>query len=168
LRFAHDWDFALRMTRVAELALLPEPLLNYRVHQRNTIRQDKAAMIFEICWILAVHLPHDIKDTDFISQNVLEKRVDQLLYSIFTFKCERVLNVMLLQELSRDTEQAMSLLEPNNPVRNRYLQYICQTIQTGDENGAQNTRGIPKDLPSKAKWTARRLLARFSGLVKFL
>ncbi len=57
LRYMHDWDFALRLARVAPLCLLPEPLLRYRVHPQNTIRQDQPAMIFELCWILAVHYP---------------------------------------------------------------------------------------------------------------
>jgi glycosyltransferase involved in cell wall biosynthesis len=163
LRFAHDWDFALRMTRMAEVVLLPEPLLSYRVHQRNTIRQDQAAMIFEICWILAVHLPPSIVDADFISQRALEKRVDQLLESIYTFNCERVLNLMLLQELSKDPEQAMRLLEPNDPVRNQYMQHIRQTILGGKINASQIPSQDPGNMPDKLKRAARRLLARLSG-----
>jgi glycosyltransferase involved in cell wall biosynthesis len=159
LRFAHDWDFALRMTREAELVLLPEPLLSYRVHQQNTIRQDQAAMIFEICWILAVHLPPSISDPNFIRQSTLEKRVDQLLQSIYTFNCERVLNLMLLQELSKDPEQAMRLLEPNDPVRNQYLEYIRQTILGGKINASQIPSQGPENLPGKLKRAARRLLA---------
>jgi glycosyltransferase involved in cell wall biosynthesis len=159
LRFAHDWDFALRMTREAELVLLPEPLLSYRVHQQNTIRQDQAAMIFEICWILAVHLPPSISDPNFIRLSTLEKRVDQLLQSIYTFNCERVLNLMLLQELSKDPEQAMRLLEPNDPVRNQYLEYIRQTILGGKINASQIPSQGPENLPGKLKRAARRLLA---------
>src|SRR5262249_133442 len=57
LRFVHDWDFALRVARDSEVAVVPKALLKYRLHPNNTIRQDHRAMIFEICWILAVHLP---------------------------------------------------------------------------------------------------------------
>ncbi|MFC2055915.1 hypothetical protein ACFLV7_16710, partial [Chloroflexota bacterium] len=67
LRYAHDWDFALRMARVAQMVLLPEPLVNYRVHDENTIREDQPAMIFEICWILAVHLPDHMEDAGFFT-----------------------------------------------------------------------------------------------------
>ncbi|NCT22276.1 cell wall biosynthesis glycosyltransferase, partial [bacterium] len=43
LRYAHDWDFALRMASVARMVLLPEVLMRYRVHAANTIREDRAA-----------------------------------------------------------------------------------------------------------------------------
>jgi acylphosphatase len=44
LRYTHDWDYALRMASAAHLVLLPEPLMRYRVHSSNTIREDQAAM----------------------------------------------------------------------------------------------------------------------------
>jgi glycosyltransferase involved in cell wall biosynthesis len=49
LRYTHDWDFALRLTRIAQLKLLAEPLVRYRIHAANTIRENRAAMVFEIC-----------------------------------------------------------------------------------------------------------------------
>ena len=49
LRFVHDWDFALRLARLGKMVMLPEPLVCYRVHERNTIREDQAVLIFEIC-----------------------------------------------------------------------------------------------------------------------
>ncbi len=55
LRFAHDWDFLLRCARQFRCALLEEPQLQYRIHKRNTISSNRAWMLFEICWIFAVH-----------------------------------------------------------------------------------------------------------------
>jgi len=57
LRFAHDWDFLLRVAREFPCELVPEPLLQYRVHQTNTISSNRAWMLFEICWVLAANLP---------------------------------------------------------------------------------------------------------------
>jgi glycosyltransferase involved in cell wall biosynthesis len=57
LRYAHDWDFALRVQREQPALLLADPLLQYRIHGSNTIRDNRAAMIYEVCWILANHLP---------------------------------------------------------------------------------------------------------------
>jgi hypothetical protein len=37
LRYNHDWDFALRATRVAEPVFVDEPLYRYRIHGANTI-----------------------------------------------------------------------------------------------------------------------------------
>jgi glycosyltransferase involved in cell wall biosynthesis len=102
LRFTHDWDFALRMARIADLIMLPEPLVNYRVHETNTIREDQSAMIFEICWCLAVHMPNHVSDNEFFKRLPPETRVKQLLHSIYVFGCERLLNVMLLQRLSEN------------------------------------------------------------------
>ncbi len=128
LRFTHDWDYALRLAKQAGLALLPEPLLHYRVHASNTIRQDQAAMLFEICWILAVHLPAFYTDTSIFSQPP-EKRIDLLLHSIYTAQCDRALSVMLLQRLHDHLDQALQLLEPDNPERGIYLQFIRQQLQ---------------------------------------
>jgi hypothetical protein len=56
LRFVHDWDFLLRAARFFRCELIEKPLLQYRVHQTNTISSNRAWMLFEICWIYAVHL----------------------------------------------------------------------------------------------------------------
>lgn len=56
LRFAHDWDFVLRAVREFRCELIAQPLLKYRTHATNTISSNRAWMLFEICWIYAVHL----------------------------------------------------------------------------------------------------------------
>ncbi len=124
LRFAHDWDFALRISRIADLILLPEPLLSYRIHPQNTIRKSQNSMIFEICWILAVHLPRAVEDPEFLGSEASEKRIDQLLNSIYTFNCDRVLNMLLLMKLHEQPELALKLLQPQNPIRTRLIEHI--------------------------------------------
>lgn len=57
LRYAHDWDFALRAVEKSKCALLEKPLLQYRVHSNNTISKGRKHMLFEVCWIYAAHLP---------------------------------------------------------------------------------------------------------------
>jgi GT2 family glycosyltransferase len=133
LRFTHDWDYALRLGAQAELALSPEPLVCYRVHATNTIRQDQAAMYFEICWILAVHLPAYGLDLPGSGEPSLEKRVDQLMHSIYTAQCERVLSLMLLQRLHENLDQALQLLEPGDPVRRIYIEYIQERLSASPQ-----------------------------------
>jgi glycosyltransferase involved in cell wall biosynthesis len=133
LRFTHDWDYALRLAGLGELALLPEPLLRYRLHPTNTIRQDQATMLFEICWILAVHLPNYDLVSSASHLPPLETRIDQLLNSIYTAQCERVLSVMLLQGLHDHLDQALRLLVPDDPVRAAYLRYIQQRLHQGTQ-----------------------------------
>lgn len=43
-RFAHDWDFLLRSTYLAEPVLVAAPLLSYRVHGGNTTEQVRQLM----------------------------------------------------------------------------------------------------------------------------
>jgi len=127
LRYTHDWDFALRVARVADLHLEPAPLLDYRVHSSNTIRQDRAAMIFEICWCLAVHLPSHLRDLG--HPRTPPAQVTRLLHSIYTFETEPLLAVMMLLELASRPELASSLLEPENEMRRRMLEYIQARLE---------------------------------------
>lgn len=125
LRYAHDWDFALRMANLARIELIPEALLRYRIHGGNTIRENQARMIFEICWCLAVQLPQHMDDGEWLlNTESSARRVEQLLYSIYTFNMDRVLNAMLLEDLSRNEDLALALLEPGNARRSQYLEYI--------------------------------------------
>ena len=134
LRYAHDWDFALRMARLARLELLPEPLMRYRVHPKNTIRENQAAMIFEICWCLAVHLPSHFSDEHFFREHSMDLRLDQLVNSIYTYSCERILSAMLVQNISSDRERSLSLLQPGDPAREIYLEYITRQLASRNQN----------------------------------
>lgn len=55
LRFTHDWDFLLRAVRDFRCELIERPFLQYRIHATNTISSNRDWMLFEICWIYAVH-----------------------------------------------------------------------------------------------------------------
>lgn len=128
LRYAHDWDFALRMAQWSKISLLPEALLQYRVHPANTIRENHAAMIFEICWCLAVHLPQHLTSiVNAEAQNPLE--LEQALNSIYNFDMDRVLSVMLLQNLAANPCLAAMLLEPTNPYRKIYMDFIYSKLK---------------------------------------
>jgi len=159
LRYMHDWDFALRAAGIAPISLLPEPLLRYRMHAQNTIRHDQAAMVFELCWILAVHIPVALgnsTETEFL---------DRLLHSIYTYQCERVLSVMLAQGLQADDSKALALLKPDNFERAVYIKFIQQSLSkvaVVDAN-ALTTRQF---LISRARRRWETLKARFSRLPK--
>lgn len=53
LRFAHDWDFMFRAVDAYKCIVLPEALMQYRIHGSNTISSNRAWMLFEICWVMA-------------------------------------------------------------------------------------------------------------------
>lgn len=56
LRFAHDWDFALRAAEYGKCAIIEDGLIRYRIHGTNTINTNRKHMLFEICWIYAANL----------------------------------------------------------------------------------------------------------------
>lgn len=59
LRYTHDWDFLLAASAGGDILLVEHPLVRYRVHGNNTIREDgdqaQALMRFEILWTVARH-----------------------------------------------------------------------------------------------------------------
>lgn len=130
LRYAHDWDFALRAAEHSRgrLALLPEPLLNYRIHPQNTIRENKAAMIFEICWILAVHLPGGMQLLASQEDDFPEVYA-RLLNSVYCYRCEPVLIGLFSLGLAHDQDRALQLLDRGNPLRLESLSFIEHTLQ---------------------------------------
>ena len=56
LRFAHDWDFLLRVCEKYNCFNLEIPLMNYRIHGTNTISSNRKWMLFEVCWIIASNI----------------------------------------------------------------------------------------------------------------
>lgn len=58
-RYAHDYDFILRTLAAFpdRIVYIPEPLLSYRVHNRNTITENPAKVDIETFKILMLHLP---------------------------------------------------------------------------------------------------------------
>lgn len=139
LRYAHDWDFALRIARQAPIYLIPEPLVNYRIHASNTIRENHAAMIFEIGWCLAVHLPRYSSNPALLNTSS-PLDVDQLIHSIYLFGAEKMLGVMLLQRLAEDEPLALSLLDVDNPIRQSYLNFISQELSQATSPAAPQNK----------------------------
>ena len=127
LRYSHDWDFALRAAQKTDFMMVPEALLSYRVHGKNTIRENTAAMVYENCWILARHLPNMVKQPWFPNANE-NLRYSQLLNSIYVHHCENVLALLLLRDIAHQEEQAIDLLRPDNPLKLECTQLICERL----------------------------------------
>lgn len=139
LRYTHDWDFALRMARAARMEMLPDALMRYRVHATNTIREDRSAMVFEICWCLAVHLPDHLADR-VLMDIYTAPIVDELLNSIYTFGMDKVLSVMLLQRLAENKPQALKLLAFDHPVRAKYMAFIQHELAKSQERSTPSAQ----------------------------
>ena len=129
LRFAHDWDFLLRSARHFKCELIESPLLQYRIHQTNTISSNRAWMLFEICWIYAVHLKHFTKElfSQLTVAESLSKEVDFLAESINLQGNDKVM-WMLLQYLDEQYNigemSPEDILIENENLRNVFIQHV--------------------------------------------
>lgn len=67
LRYAHDWDFALRASRCGRCLCLPHFFTIYRTHPGNTIKEDKRRVVAEVRHLFARFLadyPEITEQTD--------------------------------------------------------------------------------------------------------
>src|SRR3972149_11032387 len=63
LRYAHDYDFFLRLCSRFKVHVIESPLLKYRKHSSNTIIENEAAVTFEIGLVFAnFFLNYDFKN----------------------------------------------------------------------------------------------------------
>lgn len=133
LRYTHDWDFLLRVAQAYTPVIVERPLLKYRVHASNTIRENKPAMVFEILWCLAVHLPQYFAgDRCWVSGDRRAEYLSSLVHSLYAFGCERLLATMLAQGIAWRPEEALSLLDPQDHLRRAYLSFIEEQIVQDD------------------------------------
>lgn len=93
LRYAHDWDYFLRISNYFNILILEKPLLKYRLHQTNTINENQARMVFEICWTLAENVPSVIRSTlqYLANQDDILDLWNRLFHSTEVLKCEKIL-----------------------------------------------------------------------------
>ncbi|MEM6797517.1 MAG: hypothetical protein AAF725_26350, partial [Acidobacteriota bacterium] len=111
------------------LALIEEPLVRYRVHPRNTLREtaeagaeSEARMRFEILWLLARHAARLCRrSARGGGHGELEERQRRLWASLPRFGCEALLAQLLAWRGEEDLPPASfdRLLEREHPFRTR-------------------------------------------------
>lgn len=125
LRFVHDWDFALRVAKKHTCRLLKKPLLQYRLHDANTIKSNRLHMLFEICWIYAVNLRHFSENIS--SHNEISIKMTKILESINLQGNEQCM--WAIYDFI-DKKQKMGIKSPekmfldNKDLRETYFKYI--------------------------------------------
>ncbi|MFN8642825.1 MAG: glycosyltransferase family A protein [Candidatus Binatia bacterium] len=110
--------------------------------------RDRAAMVFEICWCLAVHLPRHV--TAPWSGGASGARLEQLLASLYTFGCETVLATLLAFDLAHDEPLALALLDPGDGRRQVLLDAVRERLAAA-----------PAAAPAPAPWAWRPALRRW-------
>lgn len=129
-RFAHDWDFLLRAARVAKCTLLEEPLLQYRIHDSNTISSNRQWMLFEICLVYALgwRLFEDQFLFNDTSESVFVRDVDLLARAINLQGNDKVfwmLREFLEIECRRGVARPEELLLENPALREPFVKAIA-------------------------------------------
>jgi glycosyltransferase involved in cell wall biosynthesis len=131
LRYAHDWDFILSACHHGEIALVPAPLVKYRAHWDNTIREGAAESVgemrFEIQWVVARHafrLLRAARHRELSSENL-----ERLLWnSMPSFGCDSILDRLLLLRGSSDDPPAAydSAMDPSHPLYRESIAVLAQ------------------------------------------
>jgi glycosyltransferase involved in cell wall biosynthesis len=129
LRYAHDWDFILSACRHGGIALVEEPLIRYRVHGDNTIKEGAqagvGAMRFDIQWTVARHAYQVLKRSN--TGLAMDELVRLAWNSMPSFGCDAVLDQLLVL---RGTSPAPppaydGLLDAGQPFREAAIQTLA-------------------------------------------
>jgi glycosyltransferase involved in cell wall biosynthesis len=132
LRYAHDYDFFLRLCSGHKVHLIEKPLVKYRVHSLNTIKENEAAVNFEVGLVLAdFFLQCDLKklckdDAD------LSSVMARFHNSVNTYHAERMIMVLLLFGMrypdSRDAPLKVQRESIDSPFRDASIALIQKRI----------------------------------------
>ncbi len=126
LRFSHDWDFALRAAEVTECIMIEQPLMEYRVHNSNTISSNRKWMLFEIAWIWAANLDRFYKKEIFKGNDDLESIV-AVAESLFLQGNDKVfwlIKTFIEAQRTKGVEHPEEILLDNAEIRERLLEYV--------------------------------------------
>ncbi len=96
LRYAHDYEFFLRLCYYQKVHIIEKPLVKYRIHSLNTVKENESAVDFEVGLVLAnFFLNYDVYRF-FEGANGHYEIMMKFLSSINTYNADRMLVVLLL------------------------------------------------------------------------
>jgi glycosyltransferase involved in cell wall biosynthesis len=115
LRYTHDWDMLLRLAQFCEIHLMREVLLQYRIHQSNTVLEDdsEAKVKFEVNWLIARNIRQLTKDVDLL------QLMDSIKKNHYI-----VSDVLTLLLMINDASKAEVLLNFKHPITVEMLKLI--------------------------------------------
>lgn len=128
LRFAHDWDFALRAAEVTECEMIEKPLMQYRVHDSNTISSNRKWMLFEIAWMWATNIKRFYGSLLFEDDNS-QWDIIKVVESINLQGNDKIFWIILMFIEAQEKKGVLKpeeILLDNNELRNRLLDYVVE------------------------------------------
>ena len=166
LRYVHDWDYLLRIIQDYPVHIISEPLLKYRVHSSNTIKENQARMILEICWVLARNYPN-ILPKIVAETNSSQKRLElynQMYNSIQVYGCEKIiLNLLLMFAACKNDPNISDLddiLNPHHELNQQFIQKIENLLAVSNKKNIQATKNVTVSLNIRIK----NILSRFQSV----
>lgn len=127
LRFAHDWDFALRAAEVTECMMIEKPLMEYRVHNSNTISSNRKWMLFEIAWMWATNLERFFNSKIFNEDDIDSiVKIAESLNLQGNDKIFWMIKVFIDAQKAKGVEKPEEVLLDNAEIRNRMLEYVVE------------------------------------------
>ncbi len=118
LRYAHDWDMLLRLSKRYQIHLIKDDLLKYRMHSENTVheRDSNLKVQFEVNWLIVENLKELNADVSFTDVLALLKNNHYLSFE-----------TMLFLSLIKDKPAFYDLIDFNNPQTIQLLQLLQQS-----------------------------------------
>jgi archaellum component FlaC len=132
LRYAHDYDFFLRLCFSERAVQVDDILLKYRVHDLNTVKENEAVVGFEVAIAIAIflldfreRLPFFKQDSDGCLANLLDglngQAGEKVILALFIAGLEKGQNrEAWFKELMENQE---------NPFRRASVEHIRKNIQ---------------------------------------
>lgn len=128
LRFAHDWDFALRAAEVTECLMIEQPLMEYRVHNTNTISSNRKWMLFEIAWMWATNIERFYNKQLFNGKND-EDSIISIAESLNLQGNDKIfwmIKLFIDAQKAKGVEAPEEILLDDAELRNKLLEYVVE------------------------------------------
>jgi glycosyltransferase involved in cell wall biosynthesis len=177
LKYAHDYDFFLRLCCRYKASLIESPLLKYRVHGSNTLREDDPELNFEVGLVLAsFFLKYGMRDifSEYFENNDTYEVMAKFLNSINTYRADRMIMVLLLfgADYAEREDFLKALTEVSaNPFRNACLAHLKTSVEGWSQWQETNERLVAKEKELSEGWsqwqeTNERLVAKDERIIE--
>lgn len=115
LRYAHDWDMLIRLSRRYQIHLIKEDLLKYRLHSENTVHEKGSGLRiqFEVNWLIVENLKALNADVPFSEVLELLKNNHDLSFE-----------TMFFLSMMKDQPAFYDLIDFNHPQTIQLLQLL--------------------------------------------
>ncbi len=133
LRYCHDWDLALALAERG-LAVVEEPLVRYRVHPANTLREGtdaaegQARMRYEALWVVARHAPGLLGRAAARGQDALDLAA-RFRRSAPEFGCPEIAHALLAASRFGPAAAYRALIESEHPFRRAALSRLAEVAR---------------------------------------